>query len=341
MGSRDLLSWAPLFVVVGCGAGAMPPGTTSSPPQQPPPAVPHQPPPAVPQPPPGPNQPPPGPSVQPPPVPDPPPAGSNPSTGTPAAGVSIAGVQLARDQVVVFLHIGHSNMAGRASSPPELRPFNYDIDPHLWSYARGGQWKPAREPLSGDNMTEGRAGPGMSILHAALALAPDKYMVSIGHGHSGLTGGFCRNYRRGALLYNLVMDAAVELKGRVTFGAIFTMFGTSEINDRPNLAQFGECMKGVASDMRADLGEPDLPFVVGDWEANAMTDLTVDSPTGRIIVPQLRAIPANVSRAAVIPTEDLPILRNDHHYDLTGYKQWAERGLAIMNDKAWIPWATR
>src|SRR6185436_18562141 len=111
------------------------------------------------------------------------------------------------------------------------------------------------------------AGPGMSILRTALAAAaPGTYVVSIGRGQSGLNAGYCRSFRRGGLLYDFVMGPAKELKGKVTFGAIWTMLGLSEVNDAANNSRFGECMAGVASDMRADLGEPDLPFLMGDWE---------------------------------------------------------------------------
>jgi hypothetical protein len=256
----------------------------------------------------------------------------------PSAGVMIGGVLVPRDKVVVFLHIGHSNMAGRASAPAALRPFNYDTDPKLWSYAGGGVWNPAHEPLSGDFMTHDRAGPGMSILHAALALAPDHFMVSIGHGHSGTAGGFCRSYRRGGLLYDQVMARARELQGKVTFGAIFTMLGLSEVDDMPNATHFGECMRAVAAEMRADLGEPDLPFMVGDYEAEVMTELGPTSPIAQIIIPQLHALPMQIPRAALIPTEMLPIIRGDHHYDLTGYKLWAERAFAILKAKGWTRW---
>ena len=101
--------------------------------------------------------------------------------------------------MIVFLHLGHSNMAGRTNTPPELRPLNFETHPQLWAYAKGGAWRPAKEPLSGDHLTRGGAGPGMSILRTALDLAPDDaYMVSIGRGHDGSIGGYCRNFRKGA-----------------------------------------------------------------------------------------------------------------------------------------------
>jgi hypothetical protein len=280
----------------------------------------------------------------------PPPGTSPPGAGS---GVSISGKLVPKEKVLVFLHIGHSNMAGRTTTPQSLRPLSFETHPQLWAYAKGGVWKPAKEPLSADNMTGScggvgcsglpfGAGPGMSILRTALAAAaPDAYVVSIGRGQSGTTGGYCRSFRKGGLLYNIVMDAAVELKGKVTFAAIFTMLGLSEVNDRQNTGRFGDCMVGVASEMRADLGEPDLPFVVGDWE-EADGNLSRDSSTGRVIIPQLQALPERISRSVLIPSDGLPINELDgHHYDLAGHKMWAERGIGLLKTKGWAPWAVR
>jgi hypothetical protein len=253
-------------------------------------------------------------------------------------GVTIGGTFVPREKAIVLLHIGHSNMAGRTDVPAELRPLSYDTDPHLWAYARGGTWRPAKEPLSGDLITMGRAGPGMSILHAALALAPDDYLVSIGRGQSGSYGGYCRNFRKGGLLYDYVMAPALELRGRVTFGAIFAMFGTSEADDMANAGHFGECMQAVVADMRADLGLPDLPFILGDWEAGATDYVSPTSPVAMVVIPQLRALPTQVTRLALVPTEMLPVVPDDHHYDLTGYKLWGERAVGLLRSNHWAPW---
>jgi hypothetical protein len=263
----------------------------------------------------------------------------NVSPDSASSGFSfVDGGVLTRDQIVVFLHVGHSNMAGRAFSPPELEAYNYETDPHLWSYDRGGAWTLAHEPLSPDQNTGDRAGPGMSILRSALAMAPDHYMVSIGHGQSGALNGRCLTFRKGGLFYDLAMSRAIELKGRVTFGAIFTMFGISEDNDPDG---FGACMEGLAKEMRGDLEEPDLPFMVGDWETGAETQNGSQSgPLAQAVIPQLRALPTHIARSAVIPTDMLPLIPADHHYDFVGHKLWAERGIAILWAKGWAPWAS-
>jgi hypothetical protein len=265
--------------------------------------------------------------------------------------ISINGTLVPREKVLVFLHIGHSNMAGRVTTPESLRPFNFETHPQLWAYTRGGVWKPAKEPLSADSMAGNcggvgcaglpfGAGPGMSILRTALAMSPDSYVVSIGRGQSGLTAGYCRSFRKGGLLYDIVMGPAMELKGKVTFAGIWTMFGQSEVNDGPNNSRFGDCMVGVANDMRTDLGEPEIPFLVGDWEAELRSGLTATSAIGRAIVPQLRALPMRISRSVLIPTDGLPLNpRDDQHFDLTGHKLWAERGFNLLKMNGWTPWA--
>jgi hypothetical protein len=275
-----------------------------------------------------------------------------PPAVNPGAGVTINGVVVPRAKAIVFLHIGHSNMAGRTTVPEELRPLSFETDPRLWAYGKGGVWRPAKEPLSPDSLTstcggvgcEGLpngAGPGMSILRTALAAAPpDAYLISIGRGQSGTLGGYCRSFRKGGLLYDFVMGPAQELKGKVTFAAVWTMLGLSEDNDGPNNERFGDCMVAIANDMRRDLDAPDMAFVMGDWEAGAQGDLAPTSAVGQIVVPQLHALPDRIPRSVLILTEGLPINALDgHHYNLAGHKMWAERGMALLKMKGWMPWA--
>jgi hypothetical protein len=262
-------------------------------------------------------------------------------TPPPAGGVVIGGMALPREKVIVFLHLGHSNMAGRTNLPPEMRPLYFETHPSLWAYAKGGMWRPAKEPLSGDYLTRTGGGPGMGILHTALDLAPDKYMVSIGRGHDGSIGGWCRNFRKGALLYDFVMGPAVELKGKVTFGAIFTMLGVNEFRrDAANIPKFHECLEGIASDMRGDLGDPSIPFVMGDWEAGAKGDFDPTHDYAITTRAQIKMAAANIPRSVLIPTEGIPMF-DDHHYNLTGYKMWAERGFALLKAANLLPWVSQ
>jgi hypothetical protein len=270
-----------------------------------------------------------------------PPDAASPGPSIVGGQIVMDGAPVPKERIVVFLHIGHSNAAGRTSTPAELRPLNFETDPQLWAYAKGGVFRPAKEPLSGDYLTKGGAGPGMSILHGALALAPQLLHVSIGRGHDGSIGGYCRNFRKGALMYDFVMAPAIELRGKVTFGGIFTMLGINEFRrDAANMTRFHECLAGIASDMRGDLGDPDIPFLMGDWEAGAVGAFDPTHDYAIVTKEQLRIAEMKIPRAVLIPSDGLP-MTDDHHYDLVGYKMWAERGFALLQMKGWTPWAAR
>ncbi len=267
--------------------------------------------------------------------------------GLPATGpLVIDGKEVPREKVLVVLHIGHSNMAGRSLGPEDLKPYFYEPHPQLWSYSwedpvRGSgplRFRPAVEPLSPDPYTLGAAGPGMALLRSTLALAPDAYVVSIGRGHSGRDIGGCPAFQKGGPLHDLVMLPAQRLKGRATFAAVFTMFGATEFEAGRSPTNLASCMIQVAADIRAELGEPDLPFMVGDYEAAALGDWLPSNPGPMEVIQQLQRVIAEVPRSALIPTTDIP-MQDDHHFNLLGHKIWAERGLAILKEKGWAPWA--
>lgn len=264
-----------------------------------------------------------------------------PSGGPPAMGVP-------REKILVFLHIGHSNMAGRTTIPANERPYFFDTDPRLWSFhgmdMTNGRppllWRAAREPLSPDMLTGNQAGPGMAILRAAVAIAPpDVHVVSIGHGHSGERGGVCQNYKQGGLLYDIMMTPARALKGHVTFGGFFTMLGTTERHlDTSTQNVFADCMASIAASVRAELGDPAIPFMMSDFEMEATGETSPDLPYAKIIIAQLRQATMKIPRSALIPTENLG-MDGTHHFNLAGYRVWATRGVQIMKEKGWAPWS--
>jgi hypothetical protein len=272
---------------------------------------------------------------------NPPPANPNPPPpGT--AGVTINGTFYPKEKVIVTLHLGHSNAAGRTDTPANMRQMYFETNPKLWTYAKGGRFSLAKEPLSGDRLTQGKAGPGMAILHTAREHAPnsDLIFVHIGRGHDGSVGGFCRSFRKGALLYDFVMDPALELKGKVTFAGIFTMLGVNEFRrDNANIPRFNECMAGIASDMRGDLGDPNIPFIMGDLEDGARGPFDPSHDYSMACREQLRIASEKIPRSGLIATMGIP-MSDDHHYNLVGYKLWAERGFTIMRMKELVPWAT-
>jgi hypothetical protein len=275
-------------------------------------------------------------------------SGSGGATGTPAgpppSGITITinGTVVPKEKAIVLLHIGHSNMAGRAMGPANLMPYFYGTDPHLWRYQKGGQWTMATEPLAGDGGTPGYpqgAGPGMALLRTALAAAPDAYVISIGKGASLDFSASCFSFRKGGIFYDQVMVPALELKGKVTFAGLFAMFGyDGRSNPKAQSPGFINCLKGLAEDFRSDLGEPDMPFIQSDYERGATG---IWSPTccgAPQVIAQMAMVPAMIPRSVLIPTDGIP-MQDNHHFNMLGHQQWAERVFTALMTNHLMPWA--
>jgi hypothetical protein len=265
------------------------------------------------------------------------------AAGKSGATVDINGTVLPKENVIAFIHLGHSNMAGRSSSPSASRPYHFtEMNLYTWVF-HPGSWEPAREPLTAgddDASPPGRnpmGGPGTALLKQAADRAPNHYFVSLGFG---LGSAYCSQFLPGGLLYDQAVTAPKQLKGKVTFGAILIMLGITErhgtaddINNYPN------CINSLVTAIRNDVGEPNLPLLITDYEMESTGQL---SPTGTFaqqIIPRIQTIPTVVSNSALVPTTDIA-MQDDHHFNLDGQKEWAKRALDIMQQKGWFPWAT-
>ncbi|HEY2736219.1 MAG TPA: hypothetical protein VGI70_19610, partial [Polyangiales bacterium] len=83
---------------------------------------------------------------------------------------------VAKEDVIAFIHIGHSNMAGRAIGPTATRPYFFtETDPHAYMYHVGKPPALAQEPYTAEDDTSGTyGGPGTALVKQAVALAPSK-----------------------------------------------------------------------------------------------------------------------------------------------------------------------
>jgi hypothetical protein len=266
-----------------------------------------------------------------------PPTATPPATGP---GVMINGTFVPKEKAIVVIHWGHSNMYGQARSPSSLRPLFFDTQDRLWSYRGANRFRLAREKTapspSGDD--NDNAGPGMAILKTLAAAAPADggyHFISIGRGQGSAT---TQQYLKGGLYYSTFMDLATQLKGKVTFAGMFVMMG---ITDRhmPTSQQggFADRMSRIVADIRADLGEPNLPVLHTDYEVTSTGTLSVNTDFARRIRPLMLSLPERVENLAIIPCDEIQ-LEDDHHFTLAGHKLWAERGVGIMRTRGWLPW---
>ncbi|HEX4336637.1 MAG TPA: sialate O-acetylesterase [Polyangiaceae bacterium] len=241
-----------------------------------------------------------------------------------------------KEEAIAFIHFGHSNMAGRAVGPTEARPYFFtDIDPHAWMYHVGSPPQPALEPFTADDDLSGDyGGPGTAIVKEAAALAPGKHFISLGFAKSG---AYCSQFLPGALYYDSLMEAALAIKDRVTFGAIIIMLGITEHHTYPDYQAYPGCINTLVTAIRKDVGRPDLPVLITDYEQEATGSLAIDKAFAMAFMPYIRTIPMVVSNSVLVPTDGLG-MQDDHHFNFDGHKLWVSRALQIMKDKGWFPW---
>ncbi len=275
-------------------------------------------------------------------------AGAGGATGAAGAGgappasgkfITINGTMVPKEKAVVFIHLGHSNMVGQALGPAALHGYFFDTQPRLWSYdGTKGTFKAATERTAPDNEgNAGGAGPGVALLKAAATLAgPDYHFISVARAQGSLP---TTNWQKGGPLYSDLMNRAKGLAGKVTFGGIFVMLG---VTDRHLLEKdwpgFPGRMAKIISDIRADLGEPNLPVLQCGYEVEATAvDINITTPFAKLMMPLFDKLPSSITNLAIVSAAGTG-QQDDHHFNLSGHKTWADRAIMIMKDKGWFPW---
>ena len=262
---------------------------------------------------------------------------SSASGGVSGVGVMINGKYVPKEKAVVFIHFGHSNMRGAATTPTSLTSYFYNTEDGLWSYKVG--FTLAKEPTAPQTGITS-AGPGMAILHSArgaVASTSDVQFISVGYGQGSAT---TVDYQKSAgLYYPIFMGWAGQLKGYVTFGAIVIMLG---VTDGEHLAAadvpgFPTRVAQIVSDIRADLGEPNLPVLFCDYEQNATGQYAITGATGILMVPLIKKLPSLISNLVLVPTDGIE-MQDNHHFDMQGHKDWAARVISLMQSNNWFPW---
>jgi hypothetical protein len=92
------------------------------------------------------------------------------------------------------------------------------------------------------------------------------------------------------------MAWATQLKGKVTFGAIVIMLGITERHlPTSQIPAFPTRVAQLVSDIRADLGEPNLPVLFCDYEMGSTRDLAPTGAVGQQMIPLIKMLPTTVS----------------------------------------------
>ena len=221
-------------------------------------------------------------------------AATGAQTNAPAPAVQLP----VKAKLHLYLLMGQSNMAGRGKLAAE------DQTPHprVLMFTLANQWEPALEPVTHDKPGMLGVGPGLAF---GKTMATNDLNATIGLVPCAVGGTPLKRWQRGGDLYsNAVHRARLALRDGTLKGILWHQ-GESDSGTTTNANSYGDRLAQMIQDIRADLGCPDLPFVVGQI-GEFLYDRGPDhSPYARVVNAALAALPGKVPATACASSMDL------------------------------------
>lgn len=258
-----------------------------------------------------------------------------PPTHPPLEAVDITTLPEGTTHLDLFLLMGQSNMKGRGVMPEEPKH-----DPRLrMMHLTDDRWYLARHPLHliGDAKTfEGfdNAGVGPGLSFAETVAAQDK-SAAIGLVPCAKGGSSIKLWAKGAKLYEdalrrakLALQTTAPVKARIR--GVLWLQGEANANAQ-ELPIHAEKLRAMIDALRADLGQPDLPFIactIGEMK---------DDPNLKAMNEILLALPKSVPHTACVDARELKTNIGDNvHFDTAAQNEIGKRfaqKLAVMEKK--------
>lgn len=253
--------------------------------------------------------------------------GTPPPTKPPLDAVELARLPAGVTRLDLFLLIGQSNMKGRGFMPAEPKR-----DPRLVMMSlKDDEWYLARHPLhlTGDPRTFDGAdnagvGPGLAFAEAIAAASPN---TRVGLVPCAVGGSAIALWQKGARLHEnavrrakLAMHAGAPVPARIR-GALWLQ-GEADATDE-RIGVYEEKLHALVRDLRAELGEPELPFVactIGEMSPDGAGRRKAD------LNAILLRLPDRVPRTACVDARDIKTHIGDAvHFDTAAQEEIGRR----------------
>ena len=226
----------------------------------------------------------------------------------------------------LFILAGQSNMAGRGA----VEAIDSTPHPRVFALEQDGAWGPAAEPLHWDKPDIVGVGPGYAFGRAMAERFPD---VRIGLIPTAVGGSSIRAWVPGGLheqTQSHPWDDAlqrIEHVREVTGGELKGIIWHQGESDSADFHdEYAAAVADLISRFRAELGEPDLPFVAGQMGA-----FYVDAhPGSEIVNAAIADLPNQVAHTAFVSAENTVHKGDDVHFDSASARTMGERYAAAM-----------
>ncbi|HET7537010.1 MAG TPA: sialate O-acetylesterase [Candidatus Didemnitutus sp.] len=226
-----------------------------------------------------------------------------------AAIASIARAELPADNIKIFLLIGQSNMAGRGKVEAE----DTQAHPRVFMLTKDLAWVPAIDPMHFDKPE--RIGTGLGKTFGAVVADAEPGAI-IGLVPAAFGGSALDEWRPGEPHYVAALARAKEALKHGQLAGILWHQGESD--RAPNLvATYPERFAKMIAQLRADLGAPDVPVILGE------IGRFCDDQAG--INAALAETARKIPDAAFVTTEGLTDQGDKLHFDSASFRELGRR----------------
>jgi len=245
-----------------------------------------------------------------------------PTTPTePATPSTPTAPQATSSELQLFLLAGQSNMAGRG----QVEAQDSIVNPRVLKLDKSLTWVPAVDPLHWDKPALVGVGPGRSF---GLALAARDTTARIGLIPAAVGGSPISSWEPGALdtatgthPYD---EALARLRIARQSGKLRgILWHQGESDATPALsALYAGRLRALIARFRADAGDPNLPFIIGEL---GKFDGKPWTPDVARIDSVHRAIAASVPNVAYVSSDGLVDKGDTLHFDAASQRKFGER----------------
>lgn len=233
----------------------------------------------------------------------------------------------AKENFHLYLLMGQSNMAGRDRTGMDAQPEN----PRILSLNPEGQWIVAKDPLHPKiGAIEPGIGPGLSFATEMLK-SETTPKVSIGLIPCAVGGTPLKRWVKGSDLYEqAITRAKTASKDGVIMGVLWHQ-GESDSDKQANGDSYGTRLTGMIADLRKDLGQPELPVVVGQLgEFLALTPQKY--PHAATVEAAIKKVPDTVPHTGYADSAGLGHKGDKLHFNADAAKELGVRFARAMKD---------
>jgi hypothetical protein len=230
-----------------------------------------------------------------------------------------------RQKLHLYVLAGQSNMAGRG----KVAERDTQIHPRVFALNKEGQWQAAVEPLHFDKPGIVGVGPGFAF---GKAMAEYKENVRIGlvpcaaggSPISSWTEGGYHDQTKSHPYDDALKRARIAMQSGVIKGIIWHQ---GESDSKPELAEVYQAkLEELIANFRRELGNNDLPFVVGK-----LGDFYVArNPNAQTINTILERIPFTVKNTACTYADGLTPKSDLVHFDAKSERELGRRYAELM-----------